>query len=509
MRLLWLSSMCALSAASPALARPEVPVLFCANYPDAPACRGQIPSCYYCHSSATPPVGWNSFGLSLVAVRGDGPIAAELARMLAEVEDADADGDGVTNGEEIRLGSLPANDRDRLVIPEPREVDSPYAIAEWDPAFALRRVKVAFCGLSPSYDEMKALEASGDPRAYVHEALSVCLESSYWIHEALPRIADPLVIPIGGASTCYGFYSNFEWDYWLFAYVLSGDRDARDLLRADYHVQRDASGALVRAVSTDARGRLPAPASRGSQPLCRDNNGNPVRGTAGEITAYSYTGGQALEPSQRAGMITTQWFLWRNTMGAFLPRQTAAAAYRAYLGLEISQFEGLYDVAGEPIDVDRKGVASEACAACHRTLDPIAYAFAPYWGGAGNVQQYVLAGIEPQYAGTYFPNRLYSRIFPAEWGQTWRTSMPTPRLFGEPTLGDGQPNLVAWAHRASDSDAFLRNLAERFFRHALGRAPRAGEFEEFTAAWAAMREDGYFATGLVHRLADTLAFGAP
>lgn len=38
-------------------------------------------------------------------------------------------------------------------------------------------------------------------------------------------------------------------------------------------------------------------------------------------------------------MNTTQWLLVMNTMYSFLPRSTAAQAYRAYLGLDISERE--------------------------------------------------------------------------------------------------------------------------------------------------------------------------
>jgi hypothetical protein len=86
-------------------------------------------------------------------------------------------------------------------------------------------------------------------------------------------------------------------------------------------------------------------------------------------------GGQLLEKDKRVDMLTTQWFLARNTMFSELPRTSAAAAYRSDLGADISMTQGLKPVANEPDDVDNKGVKEARCASCHSTLDPLAYAF--------------------------------------------------------------------------------------------------------------------------------------
>jgi len=74
-------------------------------------------------------------------------------------------------------------------------------------------------------------------------------------------------------------------------------------------------------------------------------------------------------------MLTTRWFLAKNTMLTPVPRTTAAQAYRAYLGYDIAKLEGLQPVAGEPVDYDRKRVTAEQCAVCHSTLDPLSYPF--------------------------------------------------------------------------------------------------------------------------------------
>ena len=98
---------------------------------------------------------------------------------------------------------------------------------------------------------------------------------------------------LGSTSIIIGDY---EWDYRLWSYVLTQDRDARELLTADYHVVRatDGSGTLIRAEGEQAG--------------------------AGAL-------GQALAPSHRAGMITTTWFMAINTIFTPLPRTKAAQPY--------------------------------------------------------------------------------------------------------------------------------------------------------------------------------------
>ena len=86
----------------------------------------------------------------------------------------------------------------------------------------------------------------------------------------------------------------------------------------------------------------------------------------------------------------------------------------------------------------------------------------------------------------------------------WDPARQRAVLFGEPVA-----SVVEWAQVASRSDAFRRTLAAMFFRHALGREPTAGEFEEFGALVASMEGDGYSADRLIHRLIDTDAFGVP
>jgi hypothetical protein len=294
----------------------------------------------------------------------------------------------------------------------------------------------------------------------LHEALDDCLQSPYWKQEALHRLGDDRIRPLTAVGARGEIMlADYDWDYRLFAYVLSDGRDMRDLLLADYHI--DANGNPTTAVIP----RLP-----GSLIF-----GLPLRvGT-----------GQPLPASQRAGMITTQWFLVTNTMFSELPRTSAAQAYRAYLGQDIAKGQGIHPVEGEPRDVDNRGVQERTCAACHSTLDPLAYAFSAY------------KGIEISNA-IFFgnPNGSYK-----DGGGPWAGDS---LLFNQPVN-----DLVAWAEVAAASDEFKRNCVDMFWKQAMGHGPTPDEQATYQALWQQLPSLNYSANALLHALIDTDAFGAP
>jgi hypothetical protein len=69
--------------------------------------------------------------------------------------------------------------------------------------------------------------------------------------------------------------------------------------------------------------------------------------------------------------------------------------------------------------------------------------------------------------------------------------------------------LVEWGKIAANSDEFKHNMAEMFFRHALGREPTAADQADFQATWRALPGDGYSANKLLHRMIDSQSFGGP
>ncbi len=463
----------ALAAAS-ADARPTGPSRFCAVYPESSTCAGRGTTCTLCHTSTSPQApDWNAYGIHVLGsltAPFDEPGALEDA--LHAVEADDDDGDGLTNLEEIILGTLPG-DATSYYVPPPPGIGDPnpvYDVGNWDPAFAMRRMMVAFCGRSPTYDEMQALAAAADGRAFVHDKLDECLGSDYWTGDGLAHLADERIKPIDLGTS-------FLWDYRLWRYVLTGDRDVRDLLLADYHVREPVEGQLVQVddVVDD-------------NSACNANSDCAFDSHCDSGACKLNDGGQPLERDQRAGMIGTQWFHFINTMFSAMPRTTAAQAMRAYLGMDIARQQGINPVVNEPLDVDGKGVQQEECAQCHATLDPATYVFAKY------------RGIEAGGASGFDPNR------PIAKGLWTAETEPQGMLLGHPVS-----TLREWAGVAAASDAFQMNLARMFFVVAVGRPPGPQDKAEFDALWPswASAEVAFSANRFLHKLVDTNAFGAP
>ncbi len=443
---------------------------FCATYPSSPDCLGQVTTCETCHLS-TEPASWNPYGIAVLAKLGDGDFDTQLSDVLIAIEDDDADGDEVGNLDEILIGTNPGN-ADSLWLP-PAPPEGPdnrwYEVGDYDRRFAYRRASTLYCGYSPSYDDMRAFEAldADEQSTSLHETLALCLDATYWTSTGLRELADPRVRPIYavGADTDVQFaefrlvLADYDWDYRLWRYILSDDRDIRQLLTADYHVEEDAAGDLVRIDGVIEDPRI--------------DNG--------------LAGGQPLEPQHRAGMLTTQWFLVNNTMFSELPRTAAAAAYRGFLGMDISRNQGIMPVAGEPLDIDGKGVSAPTCAVCHSTLDPLAYAFAYYHG------------IEfPYDNGRYDPERP-TTLIPA-----WDPSRQQSVVLGRPVA-----SVPEWGRVASESVMFRRAMAGMFFAHALGRDPGPAESDDLAGLIDTMDGDAYSANRLIHRIVDTPSFGAP
>ncbi len=426
--------------------------LFCSSYPEAPACSSGQASCQTCH---TAPPTLNLYGgdlsrkLRSFADFDKSPAAFSryLDESLRAIATIDSDGDGRTNETELAEGS-DLSKPDQGPMPPP-----PSDQTAFEPELAWRRAHLLFCGASPSYQDLVAFrtKSAAEQKIELHSALDKCLVSDFWLKDALPRLADDKIKPnravgVDGNPFVIGDYS---YDYRLFVHVMSGDRDMRDLLSAQYHIGPNGEKIEV--------------------PI-------PDRKIEGKITVAN---GQPLEPAKRYGMITTQWFISTNTMFAELPRNTASQAYRAYLGLDIARSEGLFPVPNEPRDVDNKGVKEEACAFCHSTLDPLAYAFAPYVGLRGG--------------------RLAVGSFDAGFTQ-WEN---WAYLFGEPVS-----DLGAWVQKAVQSEDFQKNLTMLLYSYMLGNPPRSqAQLAEFDELWQSLPGLNYNANKLIHAMVETQSFG--
>ncbi len=469
----------------------------CDAYPTSLTCAGRVPTCALCHTSTGAAPDWNPFGYAVMGALADGAgydgsdagFRAALPAALHRIEGDDDDDDGVSSLEELLLGTFPGDVDDVIRAPSPPQgpPNPVYAVGEWDPLFAFTRVAAAYCGASPTYEEKQAFRGlpRDAQRRSVHAKLDRCLRSEHWRNAELPSLADDRIRPVPR-------FEQWRWDYRLWRYAnlppcdvgddACGDtapRSARDLLRGTYHVRERVRGQLVRDPDNGAATATQA---------CVDHSGCGFDEECGGGLCRVIGGGQPLQDeSRRAGMVTTTWFHFVNTMFSALPRTTAAAAYRAYLGHDLARQEGLMAIPDEPADVDNKGVDGIGCQECHMHLDAAAYAFASY------------RGIEAGGASSYAADR------PAARGLWGPTAEPRQAFFFDVPVND----LVDWATHAADSEAFARHHTLTFFRHAVGREPRAEELEELAGVWRALDDDSFQTPAMLHRLIDTRAFGAP
>lgn len=468
----------AIAAASPiAHARPSAPSLFCKVYPTAIQCRGSVVACTMCHTAAP---ALNAYGQAVgTALDRTQTFEVALPSALAKIENDDIDSDGKSNAQELAEGTWPGNAASVFE-------SIPGEISEASPEFTLRRLSVAFCGESATYEQVQALNAASDKKVFLHAALDACLKSSYWRTEAISHIADPLIRPVGLLGHCGLAFLDFEPDYNLFEWAMTDGHNASEILTAQYFVDRSDKGVLSKVEKSPT-----------------------VRVRAGISCSQILGAGvipQNVDAPYRAGMLTTANFLLNNTQGTYLPRVSAGIAYRNWIGADIAQYQALYSVPDEPRDIDKKGLKNPVCASCHATLDPIAYAFAYYYGAGG-----------PNGLGSYGRDR--PEVYLGGLGATreimddWYNDQPVPHLFGkslgqEYTMPADTSSLVKLVAAAAKSDLFARHITGLVFRHVVGNDPEPRDADEFVALWKGLQANEFSVDQLCHLLIDTKAFGS-
>lgn len=461
-------------------AQPPGPATFCEVYPDAPACSGGEVACTTCHE--TPP-SLNVFGADVSAALlpgeprplSDGAFTAGLPEALAAVEGLDSDGDGHTNLDEITAGSSPS---EATSVPLPvdcvDEDDDGWELCGYDAAYAYKKVMLDFCGRQPTLAEKVAFAAEASPGDALHATLDACLDSEYWrgIGGRVWNVANKKIGPLQAIKSGKDVgpipLADYDDDYAYFVWTQTDDRDARLVLTGQTFVE----ARLVDGVTVYEEWE---------------------RSPRQDLTERGYDRYQAVKKERRAGMLTHRWFLMVNTMFTAIPRTTAAQAYRAYLGYDISRLEGLHPVPDEPQDYDEKGVAEPACAACHSTLDPLAYPFSRYEGIGGG------------YGDSYSYNADRMGGFTDTDGDRVADTPEEGMLFGEPVA-----DLVEWAQVAANSDAFARATVLDYWKLLLGEPPRATEQAEFDAlvdSFVGAHE--YRVESMLHELIELEAYGAP
>jgi hypothetical protein len=397
----------------------------------------------------------------------DGDFALALPAALAALEAEDADGDGVSNLVEVQRGTLPGDPRSfPSDVPCAGGPNPQFNVCHYDLRYVYRKLRLDFCGYSPTYAQLKQFDAlAGDDlkRAFLDQELDRCLATDFWRGKngVLWKLAHPKIRPVGslklGEDPGQIPLADYYDDYALFTWAHTDDHDVRDVLTANFFVERSGN--------------------------------NPTVYTK---VAFRPTT-QAVDVAHRAGNMTTAWTLVYFVMFTALPRNAAAQMYRAYLGLDIARQEGLFSVAQEPRDYDAKGVTAPACAACHATLDPLSYPFRNYNG---------LTGADVQ-MGRYVPNRIES---------FFSTLTPTITQIPErgAIFGQSVGTLTEWAQVAANSDAFAVATATDYWKLLAGHAPRPEERAEFVATWQALKTTHtYRVQPMLHDLLRTEAYGAP
>ena len=505
----------AVAWALPAWAKPVAPREFCRVYPQTVLCASGAAPCATCHT--TPPAR-NAYGLQIERALlpgtprplSDALYLSGLPDALRAAESLDADSDGSSNVEEFQAGTRHA---DATSLPgrivgcdsEQRALASaqPWNTCAYDPAYALTRIGLDFCGQSPTRGELEAVRGSNDWQMLLEQKLASCLDSAFWQGEdgVLWNLANAKILPEASLKSGDGAaditLGNYEDDYNLFVYINTDDRDVRELLTAKYHAIRQPDGTLVRVDRTPVE-----------DIMARESEDN-------EDVA------QLVPQARRAGMLTTRWFLVKNTMFTPVPRTTAAQAYRAYLGYDIAKLEGLQPVAGEPVDYDRKGVTAETCAVCHSTLDPLSYPFSRYdgigggdEGEGGNEEDFLNPDMEMDTEfnadGTVngtFANYSSGRLerFVRQEGPQIVETPEAGLLFGQPVA-----NLLEWAEVAANSEPFARKVVLDYWRLLVGEDPQPGDEAVFTTlAQRLSSEHEYRVERMLRDLIATEAYGAP
>jgi hypothetical protein len=201
---------------------------------------------------------------------------------------------------------------------------------------------------------------------------------------------------------------------------------------------------------------------------------------------------QAVVKERRAGLLTHRWFLMSNTMFTSIPRTTAAQAYRAYLGYDIARLEGLCSPSrASPWTTTTRASAEPACAVCHATLDPLAYAFSQVRGHRRTTTRTTLQLPPTEFVDTEGPTSPWPPRPACCWASPWPTSSSGPR----------SPPRATRSARATVLD---------YWRLLVGQAPGDHEQAEFGALVHDLGDvHDYRVERMLHDLIDTEAYGAP
>ena len=478
-------------ATLPASAKPFAPRLLCAANPDLPACSGKTPSCSFCHLSVPPAL--NPFGAALLQATTDTGVEltddeSAIKALFDHAANLDSDGDGTVNGQELAAGSLPGSRTSQPAADLCGQADG----CPYDYDYAFKKIWLGVCGEPPAYDDyLTFTRLSVEQKVSALDTqLDDCLQTDHWRGKdgVIWEIGHYKIRPMGnlklgedaGQIPAVDYYA----DYNLFVYSQIDGHDAREQLLADYSVERTVSG----DVSTYAK-----------LPVAR------------------LTDGQVMQPERRVGLLTSFWnfSVYLNYTG--VARVLVAQAFNAYLGINLAVMQGLNPVNPDESkfrDYDLKGVEQPACAACHTTIDPLAYPFRNYNG---------LTGTTAILGGQNAPLLQDVRKLGDEENLT-PLSYALPRLdYLEQTIpgikdmpeagyifGKRVENLNEWAEVLVNSDEFAANSVRDYWKVLIGSDPSLRGQAEFQQLWKDFKGKHEFSVeAMLHDMIKTAAYGTP
>lgn len=460
-------------------AKPSAPEVFCGVYGDSLLCKNGHISCQVCHAE-TPP-GMNPFGQQVAAqllVGTKRPLShddfvAGLKDVLLKIGAQDADGDGVSNMDEIKAGYLPG-DKNHTPAQQTSACDPSKGMqCGYVPENAFKKVSQDFCGQQVSFEELEAFRKKEDQRAAIKEKLASCLDTPFWNGKdgvvwslANQKIRPAKYAKSGADSGAFPIADYYE-DYNIFVYSQIDDHDARLVLTAQFFVDRKDGTPTTYSI-------------RQKETVV----GSDLIGNGGFAMVQN---------EKRAGLATSPWTLAMITMFSVIPRGTAAQIYRSYLGLDIAKQEGLFPARNEPADYDDKGVREAACRQCHETLDALAYPFTRYNG----------LNFEAGKLTTYIDDRM-----------KLLSKLEGPRLELVPEagyiFGKRVKNLVEWTQVAVNSDQFAKAAVMDYWKLLMGGKPAfPKENAAFDTLWRDFRgKYKYSIERMLHAFVQMEVYGA-
>jgi hypothetical protein len=494
-----------LSQAAGVRANPANATALCAVVPNAPACHGGAQAdCATCHTGAP---ALNAYGTCLKAAIAH---SSSVENAISQIMNTDCDGDGRSNGDELKAGTnpgIPDATSGANAAPstaqgscQARSTASGWNLCGYDYTYAYKRVFQDFCASSPTFAAISQFKQQPDATKpqIIAQAAANCMQTNAWrgkgglLWDMAAIKVRPLAVIKSGDDGGDIPLADYYDDYNLYIYHQLDDADVRGVFTADYYVTRQDGQTTDYTVVDEV-------------PL------NPLKPGVLAVTASFYNGVQQFVPKEkRAGVLSTAWTGIGLSMFASIPRTTAAHFYRVYLGLDISKSQGLSDPGNDfqLVDYDNKGVTKPACAACHRTLDALAYPFTTYNGLTFNI-----LGKDINTAGGFIGGAVDgnvslppflasivstgSKVFGSnmlllgEYNEnrikilSGMNAGTEPNLAATPShgsiLGRNVTNLQEWAEVAANSDEFAKQVVLDYWRFLIGEDPNPQTQSDFDA----------------------------